>query len=57
MLPVARSPSTSQFSISVACSVGKTQILISPVVVTCEPVWMISACLTPEAKRHSPLSR
>ena len=57
MLPVPRSPMTSQLSISVALSTGTTKIRGSPVSSMMPSVWMWLPCLMPEAKLQSPLSR
>ncbi len=54
MLPVARSPITSQLSMSCTCSTGSTKILGSPVPWMMPSVWMCVPCLMPEAKLHEP---
>jgi hypothetical protein len=56
MLPVARRPSTSQLSMSVAFSTGSTKMRASPLPSMTPSVWMCVPCLIPDAKLHEPLS-
>ena len=55
MLPVARSPSTSQLSMSFALPTGSTKMRASFVPSMRPSVWMCVPCLMPDAKLHEPV--